>query len=187
MSRILVTGGAGFLGSHLVERLLREGHDVTVADNFHTGRQKNLPTHAKLRVITHDVAEKLDVECEQIFHLACPASPPHYQADPIKTLDTCYLGTKNVLELAQKHQARVMLASTSEVYGDPLEHPQKESYWGNVNPVGPRGVYDEAKRFAEAMTMAYHRYHGIDTKIVELFPSEGVVVTAPEARTATGG
>jgi UDP-glucuronate decarboxylase len=182
MSRILVTGGAGFLGSHLVERLLNEGHDVTVADNFHTGREKNLVVSPKLRVIRHDVAEKLDVDCEQIFHLACPASPPHYQADPIKTLDTCYLGTKNVLELAWKNKARVMLASTSEVYGDPLEHPQRESYWGHVNPNGIRACYDEGKRIGETLAFEYHRKRGVDIRVARIFNTYGPRMLADDGR-----
>src|SRR5437762_79796 len=176
--RILVTGAAGFLGSHLCDRLLALGHRVVGMDNFITGNRSNLDhlkSHPSFQLILHDVANFIEVEgpLEGVFHFASPASPIDYLELPIQTLKVGSLGTHNSLGLARAKGARFLLASTSEVYGDPLEHPQKETYWGNVNPVGPRGVYDEAKRFAEAMTMAYHRYHRVDTKIVRIFNTYG--------------
>src|SRR5262249_26157456 len=175
----VVTGGAGFLGSHLTDRLLAEGHRVIAIDNLITGNTANighLAGNEDFRFIKHNVSnfiflpeEKLDY----VFHFASPASPIDYLELPIPTLKVGALGTHNTLGLAKDKGAAFILASTSEVYGDPLEHPQKETYWGNVNPVGPRGVYDEAKRFAEAMTMAYHRYHKVDTKIVRIFNTYG--------------
>src|SRR5437867_3475132 len=175
----VVTGGAGFLGSHLVDRLLAEGHRVIAIDNLVTGNSANIGHLAgteDFRFIKHNVSnfiflpeEKLDY----VFHFASPASPIDYLELPIPTLKVGALGTHNTLGLAKDKKASFILASTSEVYGDPLEHPQKEDYWGNVNPIGPRGVYDEAKRFAEAMTMAYHRYHRMDTKIVRIFNTYG--------------
>src|ERR1700719_1004551 len=175
----VVTGGAGFLGSHLTDRLLSEGHRVIAIDNLITGNPANighLAGNADFRFIKHNVSnfiflpeEKLDY----VFHFASPASPIDYLELPIPTLKVGALGTHNTLGLAKAKKATFLLASTSECYGDPLEHPQKETYWGNVNPVGPRGVYDEAKRFAEAMTMAYHRYHHEDTKIVRIFNTYG--------------
>ncbi|PYO89241.1 MAG: NAD-dependent dehydratase [Gemmatimonadetes bacterium] len=176
--RILVTGAGGFLGSHLCDRLLAAGHTVVGMDNFLTGRPGNL-THlegnARFKVLRHDVSMFIDVAgpLDGILHFASPASPIDYLEHPIPTLKVGALGTHNSLGLAKAKGARFLLASTSEVYGDPLVHPQPESYWGNVNPVGPRGVYDEAKRFAEAMTMAYHRYHGLDTRIVRIFNTYG--------------
>ncbi len=188
--RILVTGAAGFLGSHLTDRLLAEGHDVIGMDNLITGSPDNvahLNRHARWQFVRHDVTTYLDVEgpLDAIFHFASPASPVDYLELPIQTLKVGALGTHKALGLARAKGARFVLASTSEVYGDPLEHPQAETYWGNVNPVGPRGVYDEAKRFAEAMTIAYHRYHGVDTRIARIFntygprmrPSDGRVVS----------
>jgi dTDP-glucose 4,6-dehydratase len=174
----VVTGGAGFLGSHLTDRLLAEGHRVIVLDNLLTGSTDNiahLAGHRRFRFIHHDVtkyiylAEKVNF----VFHFASPASPIDYLELPIQTLKVGSLGTMNCLGLAKEKGATFFLASTSECYGDPLEHPQKETYWGNVNPIGPRGVYDEAKRFAEAMTMAYHRFHCVDTKIVRIFNTYG--------------
>lgn len=174
----LVTGGAGFLGSHLSDKLLAEGHDVICMDNLITGSIANiehLSGNNSYRFIKQDVTEYLHIpgKLDYIFHFASPASPIDYLELPIQTLKVGALGTHKALGLAKEKKATFLIASTSEVYGDPLVHPQKEDYWGNVNPVGPRGVYDEAKRFAEAMTMAYHRYHGVDTKIVRIFNTYG--------------
>jgi UDP-glucuronate decarboxylase len=174
--RILVTGGAGFLGSHLCERLLREGHEVICLDNFFTGRRKNI--HAYLadpnfELIRHDVVEPLLLEVDRIYHLACPASPIHYQYNPVKTIKTNVLGTHNMLGLAKRTRARFLLASTSEVYGDPKVHPQTEDYWGNVNPIGIRSCYDEGKRVAETFTMDYHRQNRVDIRIVRIFNTYG--------------
>jgi dTDP-glucose 4,6-dehydratase len=178
MKRSLVTGGAGFLGSHLCERLLAEGHKVICLDNLITGDIANishLMGKERFSFIHYDVTNYLfiDGEVDFIFHFASPASPIDYLKLPIQTLKVGSLGTHKALGLAKAKKARFLIASTSEVYGDPLEHPQQETYWGNVNPVGPRGVYDEAKRFAEALTMAYHRYHGVDTRIVRIFNTYG--------------
>jgi dTDP-glucose 4,6-dehydratase len=174
----VVTGGAGFLGSHLVERLLQEGHSVIALDNLITGSTRNIEHLAgdeRFRFIRMDVTEYIFVPgpVDYIFHFASPASPIDYLELPIPTLKVGALGTHNALGLAKEKGAKFLLASTSETYGDPLVHPQKEDYWGNVNPIGPRGVYDEAKRFAEAITMAYHRYHNVDTKIVRIFNTYG--------------
>ena len=174
----VVTGGAGFLGSHLTDRLLAEGHRVIALDNLITGSVRNiehLAGNENYEFIKHDVTKYLFIpgRVDYIFHFASPASPIDYLELPIQTLKVGALGTHNALGLAKEKGATFLLASTSETYGDPLEHPQKESYWGNVNPIGPRGVYDEAKRFAEAMTMAYHRAHGVDTKIVRIFNTYG--------------
>jgi len=175
---VLVTGGAGFLGSHLCDRLLSDGFDVVAMDNLLTGSTDNfahLAGERRFRFVFHDVTDYIFVEgpLYAVLHFASPASPRDYAELPIQTLKVGSLGTHKALGLAKAKGARFLLASTSEVYGDPLVHPQQESYWGNVNPVGPRGVYDEAKRFAEAMTMAYHRYHGVDTKIVRIFNTFG--------------
>lgn len=174
----VVTGGAGFLGSHLTDRLLAEGHKVIALDNLITGSTRNiehLAGNENYEFIKHDVTKYLFIpgRVDYIFHFASPASPIDYLELPIQTLKVGALGTHNALGLAKEKGATFLLASTSETYGDPLEHPQKESYWGNVNPIGPRGVYDEAKRFAEAITMAYHRAHGVDTKIVRIFNTYG--------------
>ncbi|HWB60197.1 MAG TPA: UDP-glucuronic acid decarboxylase family protein [Chthoniobacteraceae bacterium] len=174
----VVTGGAGFLGSHLTDRLLAEGHRVIGIDNFITGSTANIEHLAgndKYRFIKHDVSNYIYLpgEVDYVFHFASPASPIDYLEHPIPTLKVGSLGTHNALGLAKAKGATFLLASTSECYGDPLVHPQKEDYWGNVNPIGPRGVYDEAKRFAEAMTMAYHRFHNVDTKIVRIFNTYG--------------
>ena len=176
--RILVTGGAGFLGSHLCERLLAEDHEVVAMDNLSTGNLRNIASFEKDRrfeFVRHDVTRYIEIEgpLDAVLHFASPASPIDYLELPIQTLKVGSLGTHNALGLAMAKKARFLLASTSEVYGDPLVHPQPESYWGNVNPIGPRGVYDEAKRFAEAMTMAYHRAHGVDTRIVRIFNTYG--------------
>lgn len=190
MMRIVVTGAAGFLGSHLTDRLLGDGHEVVGIDNLVTGNTENLAHLAEspsFTLMRHDVSRFIEVEGEvdAVFHFASPASPIDYLELPIQTLKVGSLGTHNSLGLAKAKGARFVLASTSEVYGDPQVHPQPETYWGHVNPIGPRGVYDEAKRFAEAMTMAYHRYHGLDTRIVRIFntygprmrPSDGRVVS----------
>jgi len=187
MQTAVVTGGAGFLGSHLCERLLAEGHRVICVDNLLTGRRDNIAAllaDAHFRFVHHDISRPLDVDerVDRVLHFASPASPLDYLELPIQTLKVGSLGTHNSLGLAKAHRARFLLASTSEVYGDPLVHPQPESYWGNVNPVGPRGVYDEAKRFAEAMTMAYHRYHGLDTRIVRIFNTYGPRMRARDGR-----
>jgi dTDP-glucose 4,6-dehydratase len=176
--RLLVTGAAGFLGSHLCDRLLADGHRVIGMDNYVTGAPANLAHlmhHEAFQFVRQDVTTFLEVEgpVDGIFHFASPASPIDYLELPIQTLKVGSLGTHKTLGLARAKRARFFLASTSEVYGDPLIHPQPESYWGNVNPVGPRGVYDEAKRFAEAMVMAYHRFHGLDTRIVRIFNTYG--------------
>jgi len=176
--RILVTGAAGFLGSHLSDRLLAEGHSVVGMDNFLTGHPDNiahLVGNPRFEFVQHDVTNFVYVEgaLDGVFHFASPASPIDYLEKPIQTLKVGSLGTHKTLGLAKAKGARFLLASTSEVYGDPQVHPQPESYWGHVNPIGPRGVYDEAKRFAEAMTMAYHRYHGVDTRIVRIFNTYG--------------
>ena len=178
MPRTLITGGAGFLGSHLCERLLKEGHEVLCMDNLITGDLANIDHlfgHPGFKFIKYDVTEFVYVEggLDYILHFASPASPIDYLKLPIQTLKVGSLGTHKALGLAKAKNARFLLASTSEVYGDPEIHPQVESYWGNVNPVGPRGVYDEAKRFAEAMTMAYHRYHSVETRIVRIFNTYG--------------
>lgn len=176
--KILVTGGAGFLGSHLCERFLREGHDVVCMDNLLTGDIQNVrPFMASphFRFIEHDVSRTIELKerMDWILHFASPASPVDYARLPIQTLKVGALGTHNTLGLAKAHGAKYLIASTSEVYGDPIESPQREDYWGNVNPIGPRGVYDEAKRFAEAITMAYHRVHGLDTRILRIFNTYG--------------
>jgi dTDP-glucose 4,6-dehydratase len=176
--RVIITGGAGFLGSHLCDRFLAEGHTVIAMDNLITGSTRNiehLAGHERFLFIKHDVTNYIYVEgpLDAVLHFASPASPIDYLTYPIQTLKVGALGTHKVLGLAKAKGARFLLASTSEVYGDPLVHPQVESYWGNVDPIGPRGVYDEAKRFAEAMTMAYHRTHGVDTRIVRIFNTYG--------------
>src|SRR5262252_5084616 len=178
MARVLITGGAGFIGSHLCERFLAEGDDVICMDNFLTGTADNVAhlfSDRRFTFIQQDVTNYIHVkgELDAILHFASPASPVDYLEFPIPTLKVGSLGTHKALGLAKEKHARLLLASTSEVYGDPLEHPQSEEYWGNVNPIGPRGVYDEAKRFAEALTMAYHRAHGVETRIVRIFNTHG--------------
>jgi len=174
--RVLVTGGAGFIGSHLCERLLGDGYDVLCVDNYYSSTKDNIAhllDHPRFEVIRHDVTFPLYVEVDQIFHLACPASPVHYQRDPVQTTKTAVHGSINMLGLAKRTGARILLTSTSEVYGDPLVHPQTEDYWGNVNPIGPRACYDEGKRAAETLFFDYHRQHNLDIKVVRLFNTYG--------------
>ena len=174
--RVLVTGGAGFVGSHLCERLLGDGHEVVCLDNFFTGTHANvahLREHAHFELFRHDVQEALTMEVDQIFHLACPASPIHYQRNPVRTIRTAVEGTLNLLDVARESGARILIASTSEVYGDPAEHPQTESYWGNVNPIGPRACYDEGKRCAEALATAYANQYGVEVRIARIFNTYG--------------
>ena len=176
MASIVVTGGAGFIGSHLTDRLLEAGHEVVVVDNLFTGRKANFEKHVtnpRFEFIRHDVTQPLLVEADFVYHLACPASPVHYQYNPIKTIKTNVVGTLNMLGVAKRVKARFLLASTSEVYGDPLEHPQRESYWGNVNPIGPRSCYDEGKRVAETLTVNYLEQGHVDTRIVRIFNTYG--------------
>jgi dTDP-glucose 4,6-dehydratase len=185
--RILVTGGAGFVPSHLCDRLLADGHEVVAVDNFVTGSPRNvahLDGHPGFRLVQADVTRELPVEgrFERVYHMASPASPIDYVELPFETLYAGSDATRLALDLARAHGARFFLASTSEVYGDPAVHPQVESYWGNVNPIGPRSVYDEAKRYAEALTMAYHRYHGVQTRIVRIFNTYGPRMRANDGR-----
>jgi UDP-glucuronate decarboxylase len=186
--KILVTGGAGFVGSHLVDKLMMEGHEVIVLDNFFTGQKKNVAHwlhHPNFSLITHDVTEPITLEVDQIYHLACPASPPHYQYNPVKTIKTSTQGTLNMLGLAKRVRARILLTSTSEIYGDPQVHPQPESYWGNVNTIGPRSCYDEGKRVAETMMYSYKNQNGVEIRIARIFntfgprmhPNDGRVVS----------
>uniref|UniRef100_C6BLW2 NAD-dependent epimerase/dehydratase n=2 Tax=Ralstonia pickettii TaxID=329 RepID=C6BLW2_RALP1 len=174
--RVLVTGGAGFLGSHLCDRLLRDGHDVLCVDNFYTGTKRNIAhllSHPRFEVLRHDVTFPLYVEVDDIYNLACPASPIHYQHDPVQTTKTSVHGAINMLGLAKRVGARILQASTSEVYGDPHQHPQTEAYWGNVNPIGVRSCYDEGKRCAETLFMDYRRQHGLDVKVARIFNTYG--------------
>jgi UDP-glucuronate decarboxylase len=174
--RVLVTGGAGFIGSHLCERLLNDGHEVICLDNFFSGRRANvlhLLGNQNFELVRHDIVEPILLEVDRIFHLACPASPVHYQYNPVKTTKTSVMGTINMLGLAKRVRARMLLTSTSEVYGDPQEHPQTESYWGHVNPIGVRSCYDEGKRVAECLMMDYHRQNNVDVKIVRIFNTYG--------------
>lgn len=178
MARIIVTGGAGFIGSHLVDRLLDQGHEVICLDNLFTGTKQNLVKHfdnPNFEFLRHDVTEPILLEAEKVYHLACPASPVHYQMNPVKTIKTNVLGTINMLGLSKRVHAKFLLASTSEVYGDPLEHPQRESYWGNVNPIGPRSCYDEGKRVAETLTSDYRNQQNsrVDSVIVRIFNTYG--------------
>ena len=174
--RILVTGGAGFIGSHLCERLLSEGHEVICLDNFFTGRKQNIAhlfDNKNFELVRHDVTEPILLEVDQIYNLACPASPVHYQYNPVKTVKTSVMGMINMLGMAKRVKARILQASTSEVYGDPLIHPQTEDYFGNVNPIGLRSCYDEGKRVAETLMMDYNRQNGVDTRIVRIFNTYG--------------
>ena len=174
--RILVTGGAGFVGSHLCERLIEDDHDVICLDNFFTGRRENVASllgNPRFELVRHDVTQPILLEVDQIYNLACPASPIHYQYNPVKTVKTSVMGTINMLGLAKRVRARILQASTSEVYGDPLTHPQREEYWGNVNPIGLRSCYDEGKRIAETLMMDYHRQSDVDTRIARIFNTYG--------------
>lgn len=170
--RIMVTGGAGFIGSHLCDRLVKEGHDVLCVDNFYTGNKRNVRQLMGLEnfeILRHDVTFPLYVEVDQIYNLACPASPIHYQYDPVQTVKTAVHGAINMLGLAKRVGATLLQASTSEVYGDPSQHPQVEAYWGNVNPIGPRACYDEGKRCAETLCFDYHRQHNVDIRVARIF------------------
>jgi UDP-glucuronate decarboxylase len=176
MKTIIVTGGAGFIGSHLCEALLKQGHYVICLDNFFTGRKENikhLMDFDNFELIRHDIIDPIKLEVDEIYNLACPASPVHYQYNPIKTIKTSILGTMNMLGLAKRVKAKILQASTSEVYGDPLVHPQPESYRGNVNPIGPRACYDEGKRAAETLCFDYHRQHKVDIRVVRIFNTYG--------------
>ena len=183
--RILVTGGAGFLGSHLCDRLIGQGHDVLCLDNFFTGRKKNIEGllgNPQFELVRHDVIDPFKYEVDRIYNLACPASPPHYQYNPIKTTKTSVMGAINCLGLAKRVKARVFQASTSEVYGDPTVHPQPESYWGNVNPIGRRSCYDEGKRCAETLFFDYHRENGVDIRVVRIFNTYGPRMNPDDGR-----
>lgn len=176
MMRMLVTGGAGFLGSHLCERLLEQGHEVICLDNFFTGSKDNvrhLLQHDHFELIRHDIINPIDIESDRIYNLACPASPIHYQYDPVRTIQANVLGVTHMLELAKRTKARILQASTSEVYGDPTVHPQTEDYWGNVNPVGPRSCYDEGKRVAETLMIDYNKQFHVDIRIARIFNTYG--------------
>ncbi len=176
MKKILVTGGAGFIGNHLCRRLLKEGNYVICLDNFFTGLKKHIAdmlANPNFELIEHDIVEPIDIKVDEIYNLACPASPPHYQYDSVKTMKTSVFGIINMLELAKKYKATVLQASTSEVYGNPLVHPQKETYWGNVNPIGIRSCYDEGKRAAETLMTDYHRQYGVDIRIIRIFNTYG--------------
>jgi UDP-glucuronate decarboxylase len=182
---ILVTGGAGFLGSHLCDRLLEDGHDVICVDNFFTGRKQNvehLIGHPRFELMRHDVTLPLYLEVDEVYNLACPASPVHYGHDPIQTTKTSVLGALNMLGLAKRLKCRIFQASTSEVYGDPSQHPQPEDYWGNVNPIGPRACYDEGKRCAETLFFDYHRQHGIEVKVARIFNTYGPRMAPDDGR-----
>jgi UDP-glucuronate decarboxylase len=176
MARIVVSGGAGFIGSHLCDVLLGQGHEVVALDNLFTGTKRNiqhLMSNPNFEFLRHDVTQSILLECDTLYHMACPASPVHYQYNPIKTIKTNVTGTINMLGVAKRTHARFLLASTSEVYGDPLQHPQRESYWGNVNPIGPRSCYDEGKRVAETLTINYKDQGHVDTRIVRIFNTYG--------------
>ncbi|MEJ2054332.1 MAG: SDR family oxidoreductase [Calditrichaceae bacterium] len=183
--RILVTGGAGFIGSHLCEKLLQDGNDIICLDNFFTGLKNNiihLMDDHHFELIRHDITEPILLEVDQIYHLACPASPVHYQYNPVKTIKTNVMGTINMLGLAKRVRARMLLASTSEVYGDPEQHPQKETYWGHVNPIGIRSCYDEGKRVAETLMMDYYRQNNVDIKITRIFNTYGPKMAENDGR-----
>jgi UDP-glucuronate decarboxylase len=185
VKRILVTGGAGFIGSHLCERLIRDGNEVVCCDNFYTGRRSNvahLLEKPGFEILRHDICYPLHLEVDEIYNLACPASPVHYQKDPVQTTRTCVLGAINMLELAKECGAKIFQASTSEVYGDPEEHPQKESYWGRVNPIGVRSCYDEGKRCAETLFFDYHRQHGLHIKVARIFNTYGPRMYSEDGR-----
>jgi UDP-glucuronate decarboxylase len=174
--RIIVTGGAGFIGSHLIDRLMKEQHEVICLDNFYTGTKRNIEKwlgHPNFELIRHDITEPIRLEVDRIYHLACPASPVHYQYNPIKTTKVSFLGTSNMLGLAKRVKARFLMASTSEVYGDPIVHPQSEDYFGNVNPIGIRSCYDEGKRVAETLCFDYHRQHNVEIRVARIFNTYG--------------
>ncbi len=183
--KILVTGGAGFIGSHLCDYLIKNNHRVICIDNFFTGKKKNilhLIDNNSFELIEHDIIEPIDIQVDQIYNLACPASPIHYQHDPVRTIKTSVNGSINMLELAKKYNASILQASTSEIYGDPEIHPQKESYWGNVNPIGPRSCYDEGKRAAETLFSDYNRQYSLDIRIVRIFNTYGTNMTLNDGR-----
>lgn len=183
--RILITGGAGFIGSHLCERLLNEGHEVICLDNYFTGRKENIAhllDNYRFELIRHDITEPIFLEVDQIYNMACPASPIHYQYNPVKTVKTSVMGAINMLGMAKRVKARILQASTSEVYGDPLIHPQTEDYWGNVNPIGLRSCYDEGKRIGETLFMDYHRLNNVDTRIVRIFNTYGPKMREDDGR-----
>jgi len=185
MSRILVTGGAGFIGSHLCERLVNEGNDVICLDNFFTGSKDNirhLIGNSRFELVRHDVTKEFYAECDKIYNLACPASPPSYQYNPIKTIKTSVMGAINMLGLAKRCKAKILQASTSEIYGDPQIHPQVEEYWGNVNPIGIRSCYDEGKRCAETLMMDYHRQNNVDIRIIRIFNTYGPKMSENDGR-----
>ena len=185
MKRVLVTGGAGFLGSHLCERLIADGCEVVCLDNFFTGRRENvdklLDNHA-FELMRHDVTEPMTLEVDEIYHLACPASPVHYQRNPVKTIRTGVMGTLNMLDVARDAHARILIASTSEIYGDPEVHPQHEAYWGNVNPIGARACYDESKRCAEALAVSYARQYNVQVRIARIFNTFGPRLAMEDGR-----
>lgn len=183
--RILVTGGAGFIGSHLCDKLLGEGHEVLCLDNFFTGNKRNIAhlfSNPRFELIRHDITQPILLEVDRIFNLACPASPVHYQYNPVKTIKTSVLGAINMLGLAKRVRARILQASTSEIYGDPEIHPQTEEYWGNVNPIGLRSCYDEGKRVAETLMMDYHRQNGVDIRIIRIFNTYGPRMAIDDGR-----
>lgn len=180
--RALITGGAGFIGSHLADLLFNEGYEVVVMDNLFTGSRENVRNHSRVEFMRHDVCEPFHIDVDEIYHLACPASPVHYQRNPVRTIETCVLGTSNALKCARDVGARIFIASTSEIYGDPLEHPQKETYWGNVNTVGPRSCYDEGKRAGEALAMSYVQQHGVDVRIARIFNTYGPRMQVDDGR-----
>jgi len=185
MKKILVTGGAGFIGSHLCEVLLRDGNDVVCLDNYYTGSKENilhLRENPHFELLRHDIVNPIVLEVDQIYNLACPASPIHYQFNPVKTVKTNVIGTLNMLGLAKRVKARILQASTSEVYGDPAVHPQQETYWGNVNCIGPRACYDEGKRVAETLMMDYHRQHRVDIRVVRIFNTYGPKMALDDGR-----
>src|SRR5574344_78462 len=185
MKKVLVTGGAGFIGSHLCEKLLHDGYFVYCLDNFFTGSKQNIETllpDKNFKLLEHDIVKSIDLEVDRIFNLACPASPVHYQFNPVKTVKTSVLGAINMLELAHKNNARILQASTSEVYGNPLIHPQNETYWGNVNPIGIRSCYDEGKRCAETLFFDYNRQYGVDIRIVRIFNTFGPKMAVNDGR-----
>jgi UDP-glucuronate decarboxylase len=185
MKKILVTGGAGFIGSHLCETLLNHGHDVVCLDNYFTGSKENilhLRNNPHFETVRHDLVNPITLEVDEVYNLACPASPVHYQFNPVKTVKTNVMGTLNMLGLAKRVKARILQASTSEVYGDPSVHPQKETYWGNVSCIGPRACYDEGKRVAETLMMDYHRQHGVDIRIVRIFNTYGPRMAVNDGR-----